>query len=133
VRQVRPGADLSVTTAEGFCLHDKAVPLGEPARGLLGGLLDLLQHTLQLGRVLFDGVRHLPMVTKLLFGSQVSTGPGLVVPITIDGTTPSDRIRADIAAEGKPVLLGFSRGKDSLASWLAMREAGIAVVPYTCT
>ncbi|WP_205661030.1 hypothetical protein [Amycolatopsis vastitatis] len=52
------------------------------------------------------------------------------MPITIDGITPSDQIRAQIAAEGKPVLLGFSRGKDSLASWLAMREAGIAVVPY---
>lgn len=52
------------------------------------------------------------------------------MPITIDGITPSERIRADIAAEGKPVLLGFSRGKDSLAAWLAMREAGIDVVPY---
>lgn len=52
------------------------------------------------------------------------------MPITIDGITPSADIRAQIAAEGKPVLLGFSRGKDSLASWLAMREAGIAVVPY---
>jgi hypothetical protein len=46
---------------------------------------------------------------------------GAVMPITIDGITPSDQIRGQIAAEGKPVLLGFSRGKDSLASWLAMR------------
>ncbi|MCU1680178.1 MAG: phosphoadenosine phosphosulfate reductase [Amycolatopsis sp.] len=52
------------------------------------------------------------------------------MPIAIDGITPSAQIRADIAAEGKPVLLGFSRGKDSLAAWLAMREAGIEVVPY---
>ncbi|CRK55444.1 phosphoadenosine phosphosulfate reductase [Alloactinosynnema sp. L-07] len=52
------------------------------------------------------------------------------MPIVIDGITPSEQIRADIAAEGKPVLLGFSRGKDSLAAWLAMREAGITVVPY---
>lgn len=52
------------------------------------------------------------------------------MPITIDGITTSEQIRADIAAEEKPVLLGFSRGKDSLAAWLAMREAGITVVPY---
>lgn len=52
------------------------------------------------------------------------------MPITIDGIKTSAEIRAEIAAEGKPVLLGFSRGKDSLAAWLAMREAGIEVVPY---
>ncbi|WNV82227.1 hypothetical protein [Umezawaea sp. Da 62-37] len=52
------------------------------------------------------------------------------VPIIIDGITPSEQIRAELAAEGKPVLLGFSRGKDSLAAWLAMRDAGITVVPY---
>jgi hypothetical protein len=52
------------------------------------------------------------------------------VPITIDGITPSADIRAELAADGKPVLLGFSRGKDSLAAWLAMREAGIEVIPY---
>ncbi|SDC25468.1 adenine nucleotide alpha hydrolase family protein [Actinokineospora iranica] len=52
------------------------------------------------------------------------------MPITIDGITPSQQIREQLAAEGKPVLLGFSRGKDSLAAWLAMREAGITVVPY---
>ncbi|WP_158885057.1 phosphoadenosine phosphosulfate reductase [Amycolatopsis anabasis] len=50
--------------------------------------------------------------------------------ITIDGVTPSGRILDDLAAEGKPVLLGFSRGKDSLAAWLALREHGIEVVPY---
>jgi hypothetical protein len=52
------------------------------------------------------------------------------VPIEIDGITSSEQIRAELAAEGKAVLLGFSRGKDSLAAWLAMREAGIEVVPY---
>ncbi|WP_051386167.1 hypothetical protein [Actinokineospora inagensis] len=52
------------------------------------------------------------------------------LPITINGITPSQRLREELAAEGKRVLLGFSRGKDSLAAWLAMREAGITVVPY---
>lgn len=56
--------------------------------------------------------------------------PGVAMPITIDGITSSAQIRAELAAEGKPVLLGFSRGKDSLAAWLAMRDAGIEVVPY---
>ncbi|MCC8251501.1 hypothetical protein [Saccharothrix luteola] len=32
--------------------------------------------------------------------------------------------------EPKPVLLGFARGDDSLAAWLATREAGIEVIPY---
>lgn len=50
--------------------------------------------------------------------------------IEIDGLTPSAELRNQLAAEGKPVFLGFSRGKDSLAAWLAMREAGITVVPY---
>lgn len=48
----------------------------------------------------------------------------------IDGITPSEQIRTRLAEEGNPVLLGFSRGKDSLAAWLAMREAGIEVIPY---
>ena len=50
--------------------------------------------------------------------------------IEIDGLTPSAELRNQLAAEGNPVLLGFSRGKDSLAAWLSMREAGITVVPY---
>lgn len=52
------------------------------------------------------------------------------MPITIDGLPSSEQIRADLADEGNPVLLGFSRGKDSLAAWLALREAGVRVVPY---
>ncbi|MFC0434555.1 phosphoadenosine phosphosulfate reductase [Kutzneria buriramensis] len=35
-----------------------------------------------------------------------------------------------MAQEGNPVLLAFSRGKDSIAAWLALREYGIEVVPY---
>jgi hypothetical protein len=50
--------------------------------------------------------------------------------ITIDGLPPSEQLLTELAAEGNPVLLGFSRGKDSLAAWLAMREHGIDVVPY---
>ena len=34
-----------------------------------------------------------------------------------------------LAAEGKPVLLAFSCGKDSIAAWLAMRDMGIEVIP----
>ncbi|MDX8056688.1 hypothetical protein SK571_45600 [Lentzea sp. BCCO 10_0798] len=52
------------------------------------------------------------------------------LPIEIDGIASSEQIRTELAADGNPVLLGFSRGKDSLAAWLAMREAGITVVPY---
>ena len=51
-------------------------------------------------------------------------------PTVIEGVTPSQQIREELAASGRPVLLAFSRGKDSIAAWLAMREAGINVVPY---
>lgn len=51
--------------------------------------------------------------------------------ITIAGVRPSADIRAELAAEGRPVLLAFSCGKDAIASWLALRESGVAdVVPY---
>lgn len=50
--------------------------------------------------------------------------------ITIDGLPSSETILDDLAAEGNPVLLGFSRGKDSISAWLALRERGIPVVPY---
>lgn len=51
-------------------------------------------------------------------------------PIVIDGVTPSAQLRQELAADGKPVLLGFSRGKDSIAAWLALRDAGVEVIPY---
>jgi hypothetical protein len=38
-------------------------------------------------------------------------------------------IRNQLAAAGKPVLLSFSCGKDSIAAWLALRDAGVEVVP----
>lgn len=50
--------------------------------------------------------------------------------IQIEGVTPSAQIREQLAAEGRPVVLAFSRGKDSIAAWLALRDAGIQVVPF---
>ena len=49
-------------------------------------------------------------------------------PIRIDGVTPSAELRRGLA--GQTVLLAFSRGKDSLAAWLALRDAGVTVIPY---
>ncbi len=48
----------------------------------------------------------------------------------IEGSTPSAEIRQHLAREGIPVLLAFSRGKDSLAAWLALRDAGVEVRPF---
>lgn len=51
-------------------------------------------------------------------------------PKGLEHVTPSAELRAQLAAEGRPILLAFSRGKDSLAAWLACLDAGIQVVPY---
>lgn len=51
-------------------------------------------------------------------------------PTVIEGVTPSQQIREDLAAKKKKVALAFSRGKDSIAAWLALRDAGVEVVPY---
>ena len=48
--------------------------------------------------------------------------------ITIPGLQPSRELRADLAPG--PVLLGFSRGKDSIAAWLALRASGVEVIPF---
>lgn len=48
--------------------------------------------------------------------------------VTIAGQPPSAQIRAEMT--GTKVLLAFSRGKDSIAAWLALRESGVEVVPY---
>jgi hypothetical protein len=53
-----------------------------------------------------------------------------IPPVEIPGVTPSARLREQLAAQGRPVLLAFSRGKDSIAAWLALRDAGVNVVPY---
>lgn len=50
--------------------------------------------------------------------------------IEIEGVRPSADIRAELAGAGEPVLLAFSCGKDALAAWVALRDAGVAVVPY---
>jgi hypothetical protein len=50
--------------------------------------------------------------------------------IELPGVESSRAIREQLATEGRPVLLAFSGGKDALASWLALRESGIPVLPY---
>jgi hypothetical protein len=49
-------------------------------------------------------------------------------PTAIEGITPSAQLRETLV--GQTVLLAFSRGKDSIAAWLALRDAGVRVVPY---
>jgi hypothetical protein len=48
--------------------------------------------------------------------------------VRIDGVPPSAELRAELA--GGTVLLSFSRGKDSIAAWLALRDAGVNVLPF---
>lgn len=50
--------------------------------------------------------------------------------VSIEGVMPSSEVRAILKETGKPVLLAFSRGKDSIAAWIALREAGIDVIPF---
>lgn len=51
--------------------------------------------------------------------------------IQISGQPPSVQIRAELAEAGEPVLLAFSRGKDSIAAWLALRDSGVQDIrPY---
>lgn len=47
------------------------------------------------------------------------------MPTVIRGRPPSTEIRAQLAEEGRPVLVAFSGGKDAIATELALREAGI--------
>ena len=49
---------------------------------------------------------------------------------TLKGQPPSSEVRAHLAADGKPVVLAFSRGKDSIAAWIALRDAGCDVRPF---
>lgn len=46
---------------------------------------------------------------------------------TIAGVPPSADIRAQLAREGRPVLVAFSGGKDSICAALALRDAGVDV------
>ena len=50
--------------------------------------------------------------------------------VTIEGVEGSAVIRERLAGEGRPVLLAFSCGKDSIAAWLALEDSGVTVVPY---
>lgn len=47
------------------------------------------------------------------------------MPTIIKGQPTSEEIRATLAAEGRPVLVAFSTGKDALACELALQDAGI--------
>jgi hypothetical protein len=52
------------------------------------------------------------------------------VTTTLDGIPPSTEVRTQLAEANRPVLLAFSRGKDSIAAWLALRDAGVTVRPF---
>ena len=51
------------------------------------------------------------------------------MPTVIKGQPTSAEVLERLRAEGRPVLLAFSCGKDSLGAWCALRDAGIEVVP----
>ena len=57
------------------------------------------------------------------------TGKVAEVTTVIRNQGTSLAVREKLAADGKPVLLAFSCGKDSIAAWLAMRDMGVEVVP----
>lgn len=49
--------------------------------------------------------------------------------IHIPGIATSAEIRAQLADAGDPIFLAFSGGKDSIAAWIALLDAGVTVVP----
>lgn len=51
------------------------------------------------------------------------------MPTIIKGQPTSAEIRKRLKAEGRPVVLSCSLGKDSLAAWVALEDEGIEVVP----
>lgn len=51
------------------------------------------------------------------------------MPTAIKGQPTSKEVIAKLKAEGRQVLLSFSCGKDSIAAWVALEEAGVEVVP----
>lgn len=51
------------------------------------------------------------------------------MPTVIKGQPTSAEIVSRLKADGRPVALACSLGKDSLAAWVALEEAGIEVVP----
>lgn len=50
--------------------------------------------------------------------------------IRFDGVPTSDEVLERIKADGGRCILAFSCGKDAVASWVALRDAGIKVFPY---
>lgn len=51
------------------------------------------------------------------------------MPTVIKGQPTGAEVIDRLKAEGRPVLLAFSCGKDSLAAWCALLDAGIEVIP----
>lgn len=51
------------------------------------------------------------------------------MPTKIKGQPTSDEVLQRLADMKRPVALGFSCGKDSIATWIAMRRYGIETVP----
>ncbi|QOH59904.1 adenine nucleotide alpha hydrolase family protein [Rhodococcus rhodochrous] len=49
--------------------------------------------------------------------------------IEIDGIPPSSTMFENLAAEKRPVILNFSRGKDSICVWIMCERYGIEVIP----
>lgn len=50
------------------------------------------------------------------------------MPTVIKGQPTSAEVRAELAAEGRPVIVAFSGGKDAIATELALRDAGVETV-----
>lgn len=50
------------------------------------------------------------------------------MPTVIKGQPTSAEVRERLAAEGRPVLVAFSGGKDALAATLALKDAGVETV-----
>lgn len=51
------------------------------------------------------------------------------MPTIIKGQPTSIEVRQRLKDHGKPVILQFSCGKDSIATWIALRDADIEVIP----
>ena len=51
------------------------------------------------------------------------------MPTHIKGQPTSEEVIARLREEGRPVLLSFSCGKDSIAAWIALEEGGVEVAP----
>jgi hypothetical protein len=51
--------------------------------------------------------------------------------VTFPGVPDSERVMELVRGDGgERVILSFSAGKDAIAAWIAMRDAGLKVLPY---